>query len=118
VRIIKRRKSDQPQLAVVMRWTATIYGLLSLGFVIGTVLTGQFDPVYGLPTVSFGVVPAWTPVLEMLPLLMAVVGAVLLVFTMLAWRQRYWSTMGRVHYTLYTATTILLSWLFYYWNLL
>jgi CubicO group peptidase (beta-lactamase class C family) len=44
------------------------------------------------------------------------VGAV--VFTFLAWKNRFWGTLGRVHYTLVTLGAVLFAGWLYYWNLL
>ncbi len=39
-------------------------------------------------------------------------------FTTLVWRNGYWSTQGRVHYTLVTLAALALVWWLNYWNLL
>jgi CubicO group peptidase (beta-lactamase class C family) len=44
------------------------------------------------------------------------VGAV--VFTLLAWKNRFWGALGRVHYTLVTMGAVLFAGWLYYWNLL
>jgi CubicO group peptidase (beta-lactamase class C family) len=41
-----------------------------------------------------------------------------LIFTFLAWRRRFWSLAGRIHYTLITLALLGMVWLTYYWNLL
>ncbi len=52
----------------------------------------------------------------MMALILPLVGAV--IFTLIAWRDRYWSVSERLHYTLVTlAALIFLGWL-EYWNLL
>jgi uncharacterized membrane protein YuzA (DUF378 family) len=53
-----------------------------------------------------------------IPLLTAVLTIGLLVFTLLAWKEGYWSTMGRVHYTLITLAALAFTWFMNYWNLL
>ncbi|MDT9724101.1 class A beta-lactamase-related serine hydrolase [Xylanibacillus composti] len=119
IRLVRRRrKQHQPILAVTARGAAAVYGLLAVGFVSGIIVTSEFDPVYGLPKAYFGVVPAWAPVIDFLPVLMVLVGAALVLFTVLAWKKGYWRRGGRIHYTLYTAATVVLLWIFSYWNLL
>lgn len=44
------------------------------------------------------------------------VGAV--VFTLVAWKNRFWGTLERVHYTLVTLGAVLFAGWLYYWNLL
>ena len=40
------------------------------------------------------------------------------IFTVLAWRRRFWSRAGRIHYTLITVALVGMVWLMYYWRLL
>jgi CubicO group peptidase (beta-lactamase class C family) len=40
------------------------------------------------------------------------------VFTFLAWKNRFWGTLGRVHYTLVTLGALSFAGWLYYWNLL
>jgi hypothetical protein len=40
------------------------------------------------------------------------------IFTGLAWRDRYWSVCGRIHYTLVTLAAVVFAWWLNYWNLL
>jgi hypothetical protein len=51
-----------------------------------------------------------------------VVAAVLtigaLVYTLLAWKDRYWGIAGRVHYTLVTGAAVAFVWFMNYWNML
>lgn len=118
IRIVKRRKLEQSKMATAARWTASVYSFLTLGFVLGIVLTSEMDPVYGFPKATFGVIPAWSLVLDMIPVLMALLGVGLLIFTVVAWWKKYWRIMGRIHYTLFTAATMILFWVFSYWNLI
>lgn len=118
VRIVKRRKQNQPQMASIARWAAVLYSVLSLLFVAGLALTGQFDPVYGLPKAYFGETPAWSSAIDKLPITMTCMGIVLAILTVTAWWKSYWKTAARIHYTLFTAASLLLIWLFHNWNLL
>ena len=57
-------------------------------------------------------------ILYLIPWVIAALTAVALVFTVLAWKDRYWHISGRIHYTVVMLAGIGLVWFFYYWNLL
>lgn len=42
----------------------------------------------------------------------------LAVFTVLAWKDRYWGILGRLHYTLVTLAAVAFVLFLNYWNLL
>ena len=62
--------------------------------------------------------PPWFVTLLVLPILTTVLTILLLVLAVLAWKNRYWSLGGRVHYSLVTAAALAFVWLANYWNLL
>lgn len=117
VRWMRRRSLQQTRLAATARWIVTIYGVLALVMVINIGLTGEFDPVYGFSKSTFGVVPAWAPIVELIPALMVVVSLALVVFMIVTWLKRTWHIKGHIHYTLFTAASVILTWLFSFWNL-
>jgi hypothetical protein len=47
-----------------------------------------------------------------------VMAAGLPIFAVLAWKDGYWSRLGRMHYTLLTAVVLAFTWWLSYWNLL
>jgi hypothetical protein len=53
-----------------------------------------------------------------LGVLSAVMTAGALVYTALAWKNRYWGIAGRAYYTLVTAAVVAFVWFMNYWNLL
>jgi hypothetical protein len=53
-----------------------------------------------------------------LPIIALALSAGMILFTALAWHQRYWHLAGRVHYTLLTFAAIALLFWLDYWNLL
>lgn len=57
-------------------------------------------------------------VLLVVPLLTAVLTIALLVFTVLAWRHRDWSLLGRLHYTGVALAALCFTWFAHNWNLL
>lgn len=52
-----------------------------------------------------------------IPIVASVLAAGSLVYTILAWRKRYWSLVIRLHYTLVTLALALFIWWLNYWNL-
>jgi hypothetical protein len=61
-----------------------------------------YTPIFGTP-------PFLTALL-VLPVLAAVLTVGALVFTVLAWKDRYWGVAGRVHYTVVTITAVVFLW--------
>ena len=94
------------------RWVAggmsALYVLFLIGMVI--VLSDTTSLMYGVPPLL--------PFVLVLPLLAAVLTIGALCFTMLAWKNRYWGVVGRVHYTLVTLAAMGFIWFLNYWNLL
>jgi CubicO group peptidase (beta-lactamase class C family) len=104
--------------ARLARWLAVLFGLLLLLFVVGLLaVVGDIDPAYGVPRIFFGA-PSLLSVVMVVPVLMALTAAAMVVAGGFAWRERYWSLFGRVHYTLLGFMALLIIWLFWYWNLL
>lgn len=90
-----------------------VSGLLLLAAPVGLALAVGLNPiaiVYGLPE--------WTAVTFAAPLAGAVGSLAAVGVTVLAWRERFWGPLGRVHYTVVTAALLTLTWLLAYWNLL
>ena len=68
-------------------------------------------------TILFGV-PLFIKVLLVLPVLAAVLTAGALVFTVLAWKDKYWGVAGRIYYTVVTLTAVAFIWSLNFLNLL
>lgn len=94
------------------RWVAggmsALYVLFLIGMVI--VLSDTQSLMYGVPPLL--------PFVLVLPLLAVVLTIGALGFTVLAWRNRYWDMIGRVHYTLVMLMSLAFIWFLNYWNLL
>ena len=118
IRKIKHKKAQHSKGAITARWVATAFGLLTIGFVFGIAITGEIDPVYGLPKVALGILPAWSPLVDLFPYVMALLAVAMIFFTVLVWRKRYWKILGRIHYTLLTFLALNLIWILVYWNLI
>ena len=118
IRIFKRKKAQHSKGAVTARWVATVFGLLTIGLVSGIAVTGEIDPVYGLPKVALGILPAWSPLVDLFPYGMALSAVGMIFFTVLVWRKKYWQIFGRIHYTLLTLVALNVIWILVYWNLI
>lgn len=53
-----------------------------------------------------------------MPIIMAGLTLAMLVSAVLVWKNKYWTALKRVHYTLVTLSAVVLTIFFYYWNLL
>jgi hypothetical protein len=65
---------------------------------------------YGVPSV-FKVSLAF-------PVAAAILAVGVLVFTLIAWRRKYWTGCSRIHYTLVFLAALAFLWLLNFWNLL
>ncbi|BAZ09025.1 beta-lactamase [Calothrix sp. NIES-4071] len=111
---IIRGKPSLNRQKKTMAWViAGVVGTLNLVFLISLPLslwlTG-WKLAYGLPIVVI--------VLLCLPLISGVLSLLLLLFTILVWKNNYWSWMGRAHYSLITLASLLFIPFLAYWNLL
>jgi hypothetical protein len=113
----RRQKVQVSKGAIAARWATLVYSILTLGLVVGLLLSGKLDPVYQLPKSAFGMVPAWYSVFDLIPVFMALFGVVILIFAFIVWWRKYWWTLARIHYTLYATATLVLLWIFSYWNI-
>ena len=94
-----------PQPASIARWLAISVIVLHLSFLVVFVLTIMSNPVQ----LMFGFNSSIIPIL-LLPLFSIVLTVGLLVFTILAWKYNFWSTAGRIHYTLVTIASLGVLW--------
>ena len=118
IRKIRHKKVQHSNGAITARWVATTFGLLIIEFVFGIAITGEIDPVYGLPKVALGILPAWSPLVDLFPYGMALLAVAMIFFTVLVWRKKYWQIFGRIHYTLLTLLALNLIGILVYWNLI
>jgi hypothetical protein len=116
--VTRRWRQKHPFLAIAARWTAALFGLLTLVFLIGFAsVMSDIDPTYGVPRAFFGLPPAMDTLLSLPPVLVGL-GVAMVIFTVLAWWKQYWQLGRRIHYTLLTLTALALLWVMTYWNLL
>jgi CubicO group peptidase (beta-lactamase class C family) len=85
--------------------------LLNLLFVVGLAL--WFRPMH--PSELHGI-PLTVEIVIGLGVLSAVLTVGALIYTVLAWKDRYWGVAFRVYYTLVTIAAIAFVWFLHYWN--
>jgi hypothetical protein len=100
----------EPRGARAARWIILGICVLNLLFVVGAFLWNNPKPM-------FGVAVAFQFVLG-LGVLSAVLTIGALVYTVLAWKNRYWGIVSRLYYTLVTVAAVAFVWFMNYWNLL
>lgn len=111
-RRLSGNQKPAPRGARMAFWTIMGLSLLNLLFVIGTILWGERNlaPLFGVSTIYKFVLG--------LGVLTAVLTVGALVYTVLAWKNRYWGILGRLYYTLVTVAAVAFVWFLNYWNLL
>lgn len=94
------------------RWTAGGMSALFLLFLVGLgMAVSDLDQFYyGTPS-SFRISLAF-------PVAAAGLGIGVLIFTLIAWRKKYWTGCARVHYALILLAAVGFLWLLNFWNLL
>jgi CubicO group peptidase (beta-lactamase class C family) len=112
-----RRRSGErkpaPHGAGVADWIILGIGILNLMVVVAPAwgaMGGIQNELLGLPWIM--------KILLGLGVLSVVLTAGALVYTVLAWKNRYWGIAGRVYYTLATVAAVAFVWFMNYWNLL
>jgi CubicO group peptidase (beta-lactamase class C family) len=107
--VARWKGTRRPRLAGLARWLAWGVSALYMLFLILFVV--------GISDVSHGIAP-----LAQAALVVALVATTLAVGMVacagLAWKRRYWSVVGRVHYSLVTLGALAFIWFLNYWNLL
>ena len=118
---IRRNKRLKPTATSGSRWAkraAVALGLLVFVFLLGVMAAGDIDPVYQLPQ------EAYTPPSQLsvmmdatIPYVIVTLAAVVFCQAVVSWKKSYWKTMGRIHFTLFALASVVLSWLFIFWNI-
>ena len=92
-------------------WIILAICLLNLLFLVGVAL--KFPPVQPSELHSLSLI---TEITLGLGVLSAVLTIGALVYTVLAWKNSYWSIAGRAYYTLVTIAAVAFVWFLNYWN--
>jgi hypothetical protein len=102
------RPSVERPLRLAWRLTVLVSALYLVSFIVRTLTDMQITHA----------VPPILNALFALPALAIVLTIGSLVFTVLAWKDRYWGVLGRLHYTLVTLAALAFIPFLHYWNLL
>ncbi len=108
----------RPFLPNVARWVAALFGPVLIVLFVGMdSLLNTRDPAFGYPIVLM-VKPVIFYILMVLPYILAGLGLLMLVFTLLAWTRRYWGWASRLHYSFLALSGLVVVWAMWYWKLL
>lgn len=107
----RQLKRPRPLGAHLASWTVGLASLLAV------VLLVALATVFSNPEIVYGL-PSNVEALFMLPWAIAVLAFGMVVFTLLAWTQRYWGWFRRLHYTFATVVMLGFVWFMVYWKLL
>ncbi len=105
------RKPDR--FARIARWSCATASMMDLLFLMGLVIVSSIDQlglIYGIPSSLKD--------LFTIALVAALLALVSFGFTVLAWKNSYWSFLARIHYTLVTLALFAFIWWLNNWNLL
>jgi len=116
VRFIRSRRSGSDQKPVLRganaaEWIIQAICLLNFLFLIGLAI--WFRPMH--PSELHGI-SLIVEVVIGLGLLAALLTPAALVYTVLAWKNRYWGVAYRIYYTLATVAAVGFVWFLNYWN--
>ena len=109
----RRRRAEQqpdPRPARFAQGVIVAIAVLNLLFVVGTVRWGNPAPLFGVSLIYEAVLG--------LGVVAAVLTIAALLYTVLAWANRYWGVATRVHYTLASVAAAGFVWFLNDWNLL
>ena len=122
LRKINKGDKDEPKtrpfLPSLARWVAALFGPVLIVLFVGMdTLLSTRDPVFGYPIVLLDKPPTFYIIMA-LPYILAGLGLLMLVFTLLSWSRRYWGWASRLHYSLLAFSGLSVLWAMWYWNLL
>jgi len=111
-RALLRRPPVGRPAPVAARWLAGMMCALFLLLILGILFL-----VSNTDQIAYGV-PVLLKVVLVFPIVGAVLGIGVLIFAILAWKKKYWTIYGRLHYSLILLSGVVFLWLLNYWNLL
>lgn len=114
IRRIRKRVSKNSKITQMAQFIAILVSTLNLIFLIGIGLVLSqadfWELFFGLPKTVIA--------LLLIPPLTTGLTLGLLTFTVMAWKNRYWSLLGRINYSLITIAALSFISFLNYWNLL
>jgi CubicO group peptidase (beta-lactamase class C family) len=109
IRRIRKRASTATPGSLRARWVAAIASGLNFIFLLIMILT--------IGDLRLGVPPI-VQIALIIPIVTALLTLIMLLMTILAWKDSYWSVWGRIYYSFLTLTAVLFLVWANYWNLL
>lgn len=114
---LRQRNDGGIDAGTVARAAVVGFALVTAIFLLGALsVSGDMEPAYGVPKSYFGIEPEWASFLDLLPIPMVALGAVMIVSSVIAWRGRTWGLGGRIHYTFVTVCAVVLLTLLRGWH--
>jgi CubicO group peptidase (beta-lactamase class C family) len=113
-----RKKEKLTGKAYLARAVLILHAVLLVIMVALLAATGQPHPVYLLPESAFGETNSAANLLTLLPWFITILFVAMLYFAFVQWKNKWWKTGAKIHYTVYTLFSAGLVWLFYFYNLL
>jgi CubicO group peptidase (beta-lactamase class C family) len=114
LRCLRKKYDKTKKEAKVARILAGLIGLLNLVFLmclgIALLTIDQWEFVFGIPSRVIA--------LLVFPIITSILTIALLIFNTLAWKNKYWGLLERLHYSLITLACIGFIPFLLYWNLL
>lgn len=106
-----------PRPAKVARWIAGSAALILLGFVFILVPAIVGDQALLNSYLTGQAIPLSLTLATTVPVIVAILTLITAAFAILAWKERYWTAINRVHYTIVTIALIAMLWWVNFWNL-
>lgn len=118
-RLVRGIKSDVPREAQIARTAAVLFSLFTITYIAGIIfIFTDIDPAYGAPKIIFGIVTPFMNFIFALPWVLLFLSSAMIVFTVLAWKNSYWTRAGRLHYSLLAAGSSGIIWILSFLNML
>lgn len=113
VRSLRGQRGQPSRLSSWSRILAGLLGVLNMVFLAGL----GAGIAYSMKTMA-PEIPAYFPVMLVIPLVTGILAPSVLILAILAWRRHTWSFWGRLHYSLVVLAGWLFLWFASNWNLL
>ncbi|TCT16032.1 CubicO group peptidase (beta-lactamase class C family) [Natranaerovirga pectinivora] len=122
--IIKIRKKEVEQLvktkgSILAMRVAALQSVLTFVFLVTFILEGEINPVYGLPTPAYTQPSLLSSLIDVIvSYSIVLVTGVMVYFSLASWIKGYWKLVTRMHYTFFAMFSVILTWIFYFWNVI
>ena len=113
----RKRWDQNTRGALLARGVSVATAGLNLAFLVSLMLIIRETMAKNWLLLALGL-PAKAAPLFIIPFLTAVLAAGVLVFAGLAWKNGYWTVIGRLHYSLVALAVVAFIWFLSYWGLL